>query len=180
MLIGGIDEAGRGSLAGPVVSAIVAWHPARFLAKDSKSLSPKIRDEYFIYIKNSALGLGIGLASVEEIDIMNIQQATLLSMKRALLNMDLAVDVLIIDGINLLPGIEITQIAFPKGDLHIPVVSAASIVAKVVRDEIMKNLSYNFPEYGWEKNKGYGTNLHRESILRWGPCIHHRKSFLHE
>lgn len=180
MLIAGLDEVGRGSLAGPVVSAIVAWEPGIYFATDSKSLTPKKRIKQFEYIKSVASGIGIGISSVEEIDNLNIRNATLLAMQRAFDNLKKNVDVLIIDGVDILPGINVIQFACPKGDSLIPVVSAASIVAKVIRDEIMVELSKLFPNYGWDKNKGYGTKLHLMNIRMFGPCIHHRKTFLHE
>ncbi|MBT9130077.1 MAG: Ribonuclease HII [candidate division WS2 bacterium] len=180
MIIAGVDETGRGSLAGPVVSAVVAWSPPGFFVKESKSLKPKEREKLYSYILESSIDWSVGIAEADEVDALNIKEATLLSMKRAVDKIKSPINALIVDGCHLINNIWLMQIATPKGDLLNPVVAAASIIAKVTRDRIMTDLSTEFPIYRWNANKGYATNYHLKVIREYGLCKHHRKSFIHE
>lgn len=180
MIIAGVDEAGRGSIAGPVVCAVVAWTPPGFLIKESKSLKPTEREKLYSLILENSVEFSIGIAEVEEIDILNIKEATLLAMRRAVEQIKHPINILIVDGCDLIKGIKIRQIATPKGDLLNPIVAAASIIAKVTRDRIMNELSAEFPLYRWETNKGYATDYHLKIIKEHGLSRYHRKSFIHE
>lgn len=176
--IAGIDEAGRGPLAGPVVAAAVVLPQSFDLPglTDSKKLSEAKRNKLYPLIYDQALAVGIGLASAEEIDNINILQATLMAMQRALAKLNVAPDHLLIDGITPLP-VDLSQETLKKGDSRSLSVAAASVVAKVVRDRIMYRLDKYHPEYGFAGHKGYGTQQHRDAIARLGPTYIHRKSF---
>lgn len=178
-LIGGIDEAGRGPLAGPVVSSCVVWnslpdHPRA--VNDSKLLTPKQRADLFPWITQSAYKVGIGIATHEEIDEINILKASLLSMERAIRDSGVKPTLLLIDGNH---GLK----AFPegkpvvRGDRKCFYIACASIVAKVVRDTIMEQYDHQYPYYGFKKNKGYPTKDHRQAIERHGVSPIHRKTF---
>ena len=171
----GIDEAGRGPWAGPVVAAAVRLDPARVPEglDDSKRLSPRRRAELDQAIR-AAARVGLGLASVGEIDRLNIHQATLLAMRRAALDLG-GPQVVLVDGLFLPDGV--TGAAMAKGDSRSASIAAASIVAKVARDTIMQSLAQQHPSYHWEQNKGYGTPEHRDALLQHGPTQHHRHSF---
>lgn len=176
--VAGIDEAGRGPLAGPVVAAAVIL-PHDFELPgltDSKKLSESKRGSLYPLIREQALAVGVGVASAGEIDRINILQATLLSMQRALGRLKIAPDHLLIDGITPLP-VDTSQETLKKGDSRSLSVAAASVVAKVVRDRIMLTLDRQLPEYGFAKHKGYGTEQHRKAIATYGPTFQHRKSF---
>ena len=176
--VAGIDEAGRGPLAGPVVAAAVIL-PDNFDLPgltDSKKLSEKQRDRYYPQIREQARAVGIGVASVTEIDQINILQATLLAMRRAVSRLPLTPDYLLIDGITPLP-LNILQQTLKKGDSRSLSIAAASVVAKVVRDRIMYAFARQLPEYGLAKHKGYGTRRHRQAIAEFGPTWLHRKTF---
>ncbi len=176
--IAGIDEAGRGPLAGPVVAAAVIL-AADFSIPgltDSKKLSEKQRDRFYPQIFAQAKAVGIGVSSAAEIDQINILQATLLAMRRAVSRLDLSPDYLLIDGITPVP-LEIAQQTIKKGDSRSLSIAAASVVAKVVRDRIMYSFSRHLPDYGLAKHKGYGTKQHREAIAEFGPSWIHRKTF---
>lgn len=176
--IAGIDEAGRGPLAGPVVSAAVIL-PHDFLCKginDSKKLSEKKRNALFPKIKEQAICVAIGLSSHHEIDQINILQASLLSMKRAVNNLSTPPDFLLIDGKFTL-DMDIDQTAVIKGDSKSISIAAASIIAKVTRDAIMKELHGEYPRYNFIQHKGYPTKAHKHAILKYGPCAVHRKTF---
>ena len=178
-LVAGVDEAGRGPLAGPVVAAAVILddlHPIAGLA-DSKKLTAARREALFDEIRARALCFSIAEASVEEIDRLNILQATLLAMRRAVLGLRLKPKMVLVDG-NRLPTLDIPAEAIVKGDALVPAISAASILAKVMRDRMMRAYAEEYPEYGFDKHKGYGTAAHTEAILRYGPCPLHRRSFL--
>jgi len=177
--IAGIDEVGRGALAGPVFACAVIFEPYVYDAriKDSKRLTARARKEMSDQIHNLSRDWSIGIASVEEIDRFNIRQATFMAMKRALYQLRLAPDLVLIDG-NAIPGSKYEEIAVIDGDEKSFTIAAASILAKVKRDEFMSVLSANFPEYRFEKNKGYGTSDHILSIKKSGPTIQHRYSFL--
>ena len=175
----GCDEAGRGCLAGPVVAAAVIL-PRNFkneTLNDSKKISETHRKELEIIIKNQALDFGIGEVSVNKIDKINILNASILAMHRAIDKIKHNFDFLMIDGNKFKPYKNINHQCVIKGDQKYMNIAAASILAKTHRDRIMKNLSKTHPLYLWEKNKGYGTKEHRNAIMKLGTNVHHRKSF---
>ncbi len=176
--VAGIDEAGRGPLAGPVVAAAVVLGECFDLPglTDSKKLTAKQRDRFYPQIRQQATAVGIGVASVLEIDNINILQATLLAMQRAVSRLSPFPDHLLIDGITPLP-LKISQQTLIKGDSRSLSIAAASVVAKVVRDRIMYSFSRQLPVYGFAKHKGYGTQQHRQAIAQFGPSYLHRKTF---
>ncbi len=176
--IAGIDEAGRGPLAGPVVAAAVILPDHFDLAglTDSKKLSEKKREELFPLIRQQATAYGIGLASAREIDQINILQATLLAMQRALKKLRGQADYLLIDGITPLP-VSLPQKTLKKGDSRSLSIAAASVLAKVARDRIMLALDRQYPGYGFAGHKGYGTAAHRRAIAERGPVSPHRLTF---
>ncbi|MCP3874085.1 MAG: ribonuclease HII [Desulfobacteraceae bacterium] len=181
--IAGVDEAGRGPLAGPVVSAAVIL-PDNFSCEginDSKKLSEKKRQALFPIIKEHALAVATGICSHKEIDQINILQASLLSMKRAVENLStppefILPDYLLIDGKFTL-NMDLDQNAIIKGDSRSISIASASIIAKVTRDKIMKDLHETYPEYNFIQHKGYPTKAHKEAILKHGPCPIHRTTF---
>ena len=177
-VIAGVDEAGRGPLAGPVVSAAVIL-PENFDIpgiNDSKKLSEKKREALFPVIQKRAIAFGIGLADHKEIDQINILQASLLSMKRAVEALSVTPDYLLVDGkFNI--ACTIDQRSVIKGDALSLSIAAASILAKVTRDRIMADLDLQYPEYGFKRHKGYPTKAHKDAILTHGPCPVHRRSF---
>lgn len=176
--IAGIDEAGRGPLAGPVVSsAVILKSGIRIKGlKDSKKLSERKRDQLYEEIKNSSLDIGIGISSSEEIDRLNILNATKLSMQKALESLNIKPDLLIIDAIHL-HTIHIKQIVYTKCESISASVAAASIIAKVTRDRLMKEYHLKYPQYNFIKHKGYSTKEHIRLLRLYGPCPIHRKSF---
>lgn len=176
--VAGIDEAGRGPLAGPVVSAAVIL-PENFVLgglTDSKKLTSAARERYFPQIVEQAVAIGIGVSRPAEIDRINILQATLRSMERAVGRLAVAPDYLLIDGINPV-ALPIAQKTLKKGDCRSLSISAASVVAKVIRDRIMIAYDRLFPDYGFASHKGYGSLRHREAIALFGPVGCHRRSF---
>jgi len=178
-LIGGMDEAGRGPIAGPVVSSCVIWEELpceKRSVNDSKLLNEKQRLELFDWINENAFSIGIGLATHEEIERMNILKASLLSMERALANTGIKPDLLLIDG-NF--GIRSFPKSRPivKGDRRCFFIASASIIAKVTRDRIMDGLHDLYPHYNFRKNKGYPTLDHIKAIEKYGPSPIHRKTF---
>lgn len=177
--IAGVDEAGRGPLAGPVVAAAVIFENDFFIKEvnDSKKLTEKAREEIFPEIINNAKAYGIGIVWQNEIDKINILQATLKAMKFAVSNLSVKPDLVLIDG-NKTFFSEIETKPIIKGDSKSFVIAAASIIAKVTRDKIMIEASDKFPEYGWKRNKGYGTKEHISAIKKYGITQYHRKSFL--
>jgi ribonuclease HII len=177
-LVAGVDEAGRGPLAGPVVAAAVILddlHPIAGLA-DSKKLTAARREALFDEIRARALCFSIAEASVEEIDRLNILQATLLAMRRAVLGLRLKPKMVLVDG-NRLPTLDIPAEAIVKGDALVPAISAASILAKVHRDRWCVQVDEQYPQYGFAGHKGYGTAVHMAALREHGACIHHRRSF---
>ena len=175
----GVDEAGRGPLAGPVSAAAVIL-PQNLMIdglNDSKKLSEKKREILYDKIKNLALTYAVAFATEHEIDEINILNATFLAMKRAVAKLNLKPDIVLVDG-NKSPELEISTQTIVKGDSLSASIAAASILAKVERDRLMKNLSKKYPEYNFEKHKGYGTKMHIDLIKKYGPCEIHRKSFL--
>ena len=176
--IAGIDEAGRGPLAGPVVAAAVILQPGyeNGEIKDSKQLSPQKRERLYGIIREEALSVGIGVVEAAVIDAVNILRATLLAMEEAVSELSVSPDYLLIDGRNPL-SLAIPQEAIIKGDTRSISIASASIVAKVSRDKIMEIYHRQFPQYNFVRNKGYGTEEHRRAISEHGPCKIHRRSF---
>jgi ribonuclease HII len=174
----GVDEAGRGCLAGPVCAAAVILcddiDSTQFT--DSKLLSAKRRDELFDII-NKHCRVGVGFASVQEIFDINILQASLLAMKRAVQALNVKPGMVLIDGKFPIPNFKVPQTALIKGELRASPIAAASIIAKVSRDRLMDELDKKFPHYGFVQHKGYATEVHRTAIEQHGPCEHHRFSF---
>lgn len=177
-LVAGVDEVGRGPLAGPVIAAAVILDDTRPIEglADSKTLSAKRREELSVLIKERSLCWALGRAEVEEIDRLNILQASLLAMRRAVMALTLPPELVMVDG-NQAP-----ELAFPvqtviRGDATVPAISAASIVAKVVRDEEMCELDRRFPGYDFSRHKGYPTSMHIDALKKLGICPIHRRSF---
>lgn len=178
-VIAGIDEAGRGPLAGPVFASVVILpenHSIVGLA-DSKKLTEKKREELFKQIIEKAVDYSVASSSEAEIDEINILQATFLAMKRALKKLKIKPEIILIDG-NRGPEIDIPMECIVKGDSLVESISAASILAKVSRDKFVTELSKQYPQYGLEKHKGYGTKMHYEAIKKYGISKIHRKTFL--
>ena len=178
-LICGVDEAGRGPLAGPVCAAavILPEHLQIPGLNDSKKLTDKKRRELFPIIQEQAIAYGIGLASESEIDEINILQATFLAMRRALEQLTVRPEIALIDG-NRETDFGLPVKTVVKGDSLSANIAAASVLAKVTRDNIMVEMARQYPEYGFEIHKGYGTKAHYEALRTYGPCSIHRKTFL--
>jgi ribonuclease HII len=181
--IAGIDEAGRGPLAGPVVAAAVILRPGRIPrgVQDSKQLDPETRRRLAVEIRRDALAVGIGWADPAEIDALNILQATFLAMRRAVLALPLRPDRLLVDG-NQLPklaglGTGLRAQAIVRGDVTERAISAASILAKCERDAYMLRMHALYPQYEFASHKGYATAAHRRLLAQWGPCPLHRRTF---
>lgn len=178
----GVDEVGRGPLAGPVVAAAVAIKTDEIisgkllLVNDSKKISDKLRRELSACIYER-FNTGIGVASVEEVDELNVLQATFLAMRRAVTALDLIPDMVFVDGSHKIPGLAFSQKACVKGDQNFFCIAAASIVAKVFRDDLMNEMDKLYPGYFFESHKGYGTKLHMEKIKELGITKIHRKTF---
>jgi ribonuclease HII len=177
-IIAGIDEAGRGPLAGPVVAAAVILPPGYEHPEitDSKKLSPRQRERLYEVIERDAVSIGIGVVEAPVIDAVNILQATLAAMKDAVLELSPSPDYLLIDGLNRI-DLAIHQETIIRGDSRSLSVASASIVAKVSRDRLMEMYHRQFPQYNFLRNKGYGTREHREAILKFGRSKIHRRSF---
>ena len=177
-LVAGVDEVGRGPLAGPVVAAAVILREDKSFNElaDSKSLSAKKREELNILIKDKALSWKIAFVSSKKIDQINILQASLLAMMKAVEGLEKKPDKVVIDGISK-PDLHIPSTTIIKGDTKHNSIMAASIMAKVTRDEFMKKLDKKFPQYGFLKHKGYPTKLHFNTLELYGPCEQHRASF---
>jgi len=177
-LTAGVDEAGRGPLAGPVVAAAVILDPLNPIngLADSKKLTASRRESLFDEIQTRALCCSIALASVEEIDRLNILQATLLAMKRAVEGLRITPSRVLVDG-NQLPRLAMFAEAIVKGDALVPAISAASILAKVYRDRWCADYHQQFPLYGFARHKGYGTVAHLAALRLHGACPQHRRSF---
>jgi ribonuclease HII len=175
-VVAGIDEAGRGPLAGPVFAAAVIIARVPEGVADSKLLDEETREALYPRILEAAIAVGVGRASVKEIDRLNIHHATLLAMRRAFAALAVKCDFVWVDGIHL-PRIQCEARAVIDGDALVPAISAASIVAKVARDRLMRALDAKCPGYGWAHNKGYSTADHFEALERLGPTRHHRTSF---
>lgn len=177
-LVAGLDEAGVGPLAGPVVAAAVILPAGLTITgvNDSKQLSARKREELAEQIRHNAVSWAFGESSPEEIDRLNIFQASLLAMRRAILNLEITPEHLLIDA-RRIPGINTPQTSIPKGDAVSLTIASASILAKTLRDELMLNLDRKYPGYGFARHKGYPTREHRQAILRLGPTPEHRRSF---
>lgn len=175
----GIDEAGRGPLAGPVVAgAVILPKDCEILyLNDSKKLSEKRREELFLEIKEKAIAYGAGIVSPARIDEINILKATYEAMREAVASLSVTPDILLNDAVTI-PGIEITQVPIVKGDAKSVSIAAASIIAKVTRDHMMAEYDGLYPEYGFARHKGYGTGAHIQVLKEIGPCPIHRKSFI--
>ncbi|RME34746.1 MAG: ribonuclease HII [Deltaproteobacteria bacterium] len=176
--VAGIDEAGRGPLAGPVVAAAVVL-PDRFELPgltDSKKLTARQRERLFPLIRSQARAIGVGIVDAGEIDRRNILQATLEAMRLAVTRLREPADFLLVDGISRIP-VTTEQLPLKQGDSRSLSVAAASIIAKVVRDRMMQGYDRKYPGYGFAGHKGYGSAAHREAIARLGPCPIHRRSF---
>lgn len=175
----GIDEAGRGPLAGPVVAAaaVLPKDCQIFYLNDSKKLSEKKRDLLFDEIKEKAVAYGIGIVSPQVIDEINILQATYEAMRQAISQLNVIPEILLNDAVTI-PGVDIMQVPIVKGDAKSVSIAAASILAKVTRDRIMMEYDQIYPEYGFAKHKGYGTAAHIAALKEYGPCPIHRRTFI--
>ena len=176
--VAGLDEAGRGCLAGPVVAAAVIlpreWLHAEI--NDSKQLTAYQRERLFVVVQEHALSIGVGMASAEVVDRLNVLQATHVAMKEAIANLSLPPDFLLLDAVKL-SKMPMPQCSIIKGDSLSLSIAAASIIAKVTRDRLMGDYERQYPGYGFALHKGYGTQQHRNAIKRYGPCPIHRKTF---
>nr|WP_289037367.1 ribonuclease HII [uncultured Allobacillus sp.] len=177
-LIAGIDEVGRGPIAGPVVAAAVILPEDFYLPglTDSKKLSEQKRESFFDVITDQAIAVGLGIVSPTEIDLMNIHQASLESMNRAVRELLIQPEHLLIDAMKL-PDVDYPQTSIIKGDAKSISIAAASVVAKVTRDRMMKDIASDYPGYGFERHMGYGTKEHLEALKTFGSTPYHRKSF---
>jgi ribonuclease HII len=176
--VAGVDEAGRGPLAGPVLAAAVILPPGVAIRgiDDSKRLAADVREALFVEIQRHAVAIGVGAASTAEIDRLNILRATHLAMQRAVGRLRLPPEHIFVDGLPV-PALGDAHTALVDGDAQVHCIACASVVAKVVRDRLMRRLSPRYPAYGWEHNAGYGTPEHREAIVEVGLTPHHRRSF---
>ena len=175
----GTDEAGRGCLSGPVVAAAVIL-PDNFqheLLNDSKQLSEKKRQELRPYIEEHALAYGVSFIHQEEVDELNVLQASITGMHRSIQQLNIQPEFIIVDGNKFKPYEEVPHQTIVKGDAKFMSIAAASVLAKTYRDEYMEKIHQEFPQYNWQKNKGYPTKEHREAIRQFGATIYHRKSF---
>lgn len=179
MVIAGVDEAGRGPLAGPVVAACVTFKRDYCLPglSDSKKISKEKREYLFDAVYDQAIRVGVGVVDSTYIDQYNILQATFKAMALAVGQLNELPDAVLVDGNKIIPGLQVRQIAVVKGDAFITSIAAASIVAKVTRDRIMDEFDHKYPVYGFCKHKGYGTKEHLNSLLLYGPSPIHRISF---
>jgi len=177
--VAGVDEVGRGCLAGPVVAAAVILPPHTQLdgVRDSKQLRPEVREKLAEQIRAQALAIGIGMCTPEEIDRLNILNAALEAMRRAVANLELTPDYLLVDGNRCFSDPPCPAEPIVKGDQQSLLIAAASIIAKTTRDALMQRLHEEFPVYGWDRNVGYPTRAHYEALARYGPSPYHRRSF---
>jgi ribonuclease HII len=176
--VAGVDEAGRGALAGPVVAAAVVLPPRSRLPglADSKILTPAARDRLYDRIRARALAVGVGIVEAGTVDAANVLQATLMAMAQAVAGLDPAPEMVLVDG-GIAPPLAVPCRAVPHGDALVRVISAASIVAKVTRDRLMEDLAAQYPAYGFERHKGYGTADHQAALRRHGPSPIHRVTY---
>lgn len=173
-----MDEAGRGPLAGPVVAACVVLPPGKVIrgVRDSKLIPEKDREDIFRKVLCHALDIGVGISDVDTIESINIYQATRLAMHRAVSHLNQKPDLLLIDAVKL-PALKLKQVSIYKGELQSASIAAASVIAKYVRDRLMSYYHLLYPEYGFDRHKGYATEEHRNKIQKLGPCPLHRKTF---
>jgi ribonuclease HII len=178
ILIAGVDEVGRGPLAGPVLAAAVVFPPGVFISgvTDSKQLTSKQRDSLFPLIKQKSMAVGLGLLGPQEIDRFNILQTSLTAMEKAIFHLNLKPDLILVDG-NRPLNQPFVQKCLIGGDRLSHAIGAASIIAKVIRDRLMESWHFRFPQYNFFQNKGYGTQEHRAALKKYGPCPLHRLSF---
>ena len=176
----GVDEAGRGPLAGPVVAAaVILPEDETFIyLNDSKKVTEKRREALYEQIVSKAVSDGIGIVSHDIIDEINILQATYRAMRSAVENMDIRPDVCLVDAVTIPDLGDIEQVPIIKGDAKSVSIAAASVLAKVTRDRMMAEMGERYPQYGFEKHKGYGTKAHMEAIREFGPCPEHRRTFI--
>ncbi len=176
--IAGVDEVGRGCLAGPVVAAaVVLDQDADFQGlRDSKMLTPKARERWAHRLQQEVRAWSVGKADAGEVDRLNVLEATCLAMQRAVRALSERPDLLLVDAIEL-PSLDLPQGSLVRGDERVMSIAAASVIAKVHRDHFMSGMDASFPRYGFLRNKGYGTLEHRRAVRRWGPCELHRRSF---
>lgn len=176
----GVDEAGRGPLAGPVVAAaVILPEDETFIyLNDSKKVTEKRREALYEQIVSKAVSYGIGIVSHDIIDEINILQATYRAMRSAVENMDIRPDVCLVDAVTIPDLGDIEQVPIIKGDAKSVSIAAASVLAKVTRDRMMVEMGEKYPQYGFEKHKGYGTKAHIEAIREFGPCPEHRRTFI--
>jgi ribonuclease HII len=176
--LAGVDEAGRGALAGPVVAAAVILRDGRPVVgvTDSKRLRPRRRELLYWRIQEKALAVGVGIVHVPTIEVRNILQSTLLAMKRAVVDLRVAPDGVVVDGLAV-PDVDIPAFPVARGDRECPSVAAASVVAKVTRDRIMVDYHERYPAYGFDRHKGYGTDAHLQAIAKHGVSPIHRRTF---
>lgn len=181
LFVAGVDEAGRGPLAGPVVAACIVMKEDSciFEVDDSKKIKEDVREKLFDRVIADSISFGIGLSTNEEIDEINILQATFLAMKRAIRYLKPSAEYLLIDGNQTVPELTIQQEAVVQGDSSCYSIACASILAKVYRDRLMREYDRLYPEFQFAKNKGYGTAEHYEALKKWGITPIHRRSFLH-
>ena len=177
--LSGIDEAGRGPLAGPVVAAaaILPKDISIPYLNDSKKLTEKKRNELFEIIKEKAIAYSVSIVGNNKIDEVNILQATFIAMKDSVLSLKVAPELCLVDGNHKIPNLKLNQEAVVDGDAKSAAIAAASILAKVTRDKIMHDYAEKFPQYGFDKHKGYGTKMHMEALKKYGACEIHRQSF---
>ena len=177
--VAGVDEAGRGPLAGPVVAAAVILDPADDWdgLNDSKQMNARTRDALFARVLHRARAFRWSVVGARVIDTVNIRRASLTAMERAVTRLAIRPDLVLVDGVDHIPGVEFAQQAVIDGDAKMLSIAAASVVAKVVRDRIMQRLDTVWPEYGFTRHKGYGTPEHLDALMRLGPCPLHRYSF---
>lgn len=178
-MIGGIDEAGRGPLAGPVVASVVILPKDTIIPgiNDSKKLTTQQRERLYKIISTVAIDWGVGIIEPEVIDQVNILQATYMAMKQAVNKLRVNPQLLLVDGNLAIPEVSIPQYPIPRGDTFVPSIQAASIISKVIRDKIMIEYDSIYPEYSFAKHKGYGTELHLQSMERYGVCKIHRTTY---
>ena len=177
--VAGVDEVGRGPLAGPVVAAAVVFAPGQLLIdglRDSKAMTALGRERVARQIRDCAAGCAVAAASVKEIDRLNIKRATALAMRRALSRLPVFPDRVLVDG-SPVPELEIEHESLVGGDRESQSIAAAAVVAKCVRDELMIKLGRHYPAFAWQENKGYGTKAHMDALDAHGPTPHHRRSF---
>lgn len=175
LVVAGVDEAGRGALAGPVVAAAVVLRPGRYPYRDSKTLSPRQRELLLDHLMGHAMAWGVGACAAREVDRLGVLRATHCASRRALARLRMPAQALVTDYLFL--ETELPLLAVAHAEDKSPSVAAASILAKVVRDRIMVGLHHRFPAYGFERHKGYGTPEHLQRLARLGPCPAHRRRF---